>query len=132
MSTLPALRTDIDLMPYRDGERNLILIRDPLGIAAPNAALSAEIAPYLPLFDGNSSIGDLQIAMMRHHGGSLVYRSDAERVIGELSRAGILQTEEYRGARRRIVLEFLEGHERAAALARITSYNVCYTKLLRP
>jgi len=117
MSTLPALRTDIDLMPYRDGERNLILIRDPLGIAAPNAALSAEIAPYLPLFDGNSSIGDLQIAMMRHHGGSLVYRSDAERVIGELSRAGILQTEEYRGARRRIVLEFLEGHERAAALA---------------
>jgi len=117
MDTLPALRTDIDLLPCRVGERDWILVRDPLAIAAPNAALPAEIAPYLTLFDGSSTIGDLQIAMMRHQGGSLVYRSDAERILGELSRAGILETEEYREARRRIVLEFSEGREREAALA---------------
>lgn len=87
MSTLPALRNDIDLVPVRLGERDLILVRDPLGIAAPDAALSAEVAPYLPLFNGSSTIGDLQIAMMRHHGGSLVFRSDAERIVGDLSRA---------------------------------------------
>lgn len=117
MSTLPALRNDIDLVPVRLGERDLILVRDPLGIAAPDAALSAEVAPYLPLFNGSSTIGDLQIAMMRHHGGSLVFRSDAERIVGDLSRAGILQTEGYREARRRIVLEFTGSDERAAALA---------------
>lgn len=117
MSMLPALRTDIDLMPCRLGERDVILVRDPLGIAASNAALSAEVAPYLPLFNGTSTIGDLQIAMVRRHGGSLVFRSDAERIVEELSRAGILQTEGYREARRRIVLEFSAGNERAAALA---------------
>lgn len=117
MSTLPALRADIDLMPARLGEQSVILVRDPLGIAAPDAALSGEVAPYLPLFDGSSTIGDLQTAMMRHQGGSLVFRQDAERIVGDLAGAGILQTEEYREARRRIVSEFTAGSERAPALA---------------
>jgi AmmeMemoRadiSam system protein B len=121
MDMLPALRTDIDLLPVRLEGRDAILIRDPLGIAAPNTALTAEVAPYLPLFNGSSTMGDLQIVMMRHQGGSLVFQSDAERIVLELSRLGILQTEEYRDAKRRIVREFSEMPERAAALAG-TSY----------
>jgi AmmeMemoRadiSam system protein B len=117
MDMLPALRTDIDLLPVRLEGRDVILIRDPLGIAAPNTALTTEIAPYLPLFNGSSTVGDLQIVMMRHQGGSLVYQSDAERIVLELSRLGILQTEAYRDAKRRIVREFSEKPERAAALA---------------
>lgn len=117
MSKLPPIRTDIDLMPVRLGERDVILIRDPLEIAAPNTALTAEVAPYLPLFNGFSTVGDLQIAMMRHHGGSLVFRTDAERIVADLSRTGILQTEEYRETRARIVAEFSAGLERKAALA---------------
>ncbi len=117
MDALPALRTDIDLMPLRSGERDLILVRDPLGIAPGNAALAAEVLPYLPLFDGSSTIGDLQIALMRRHGGTIALRSDAERIVAELSRAGILQTEEYREAKRKIVSEFSASGERPAYLA---------------
>src|SRR3972149_9104363 len=102
VDTLPALRTDIDLMPVRLEGRDVILVRDPLGIVAPNAALSGEVAPYPPIFNGLSTVDDLQIVMMRRQGGSLVFRSEAERIVGELSRLGILQTEAYREAKERI------------------------------
>lgn len=121
MDRLPAIRTDIELLPARLDGRDLIVVRDPLGIAQRNAALSMEVAPYLPLFDGSSTVGDLQIVMMRHNGGSLVFRSDAEGIVAELSRLGILQTEEYRETKERIAREFVNGPERTAALAG-TSY----------
>jgi AmmeMemoRadiSam system protein B len=117
MGTIPALRTDIDLMPVRLEGRDVILVRDPLGIVAPNAALSGEVAPYLPLFNGLSTVDDLRIVMMRRQGGSLVFRSEAERIVGEFSRMGILQTESTRVAKERIVREFTGSPERTAALA---------------
>src|SRR4030066_2330486 len=117
MGPPPALRTDIDLIPARLEGRDVILVRDSLGIVAPNAALSGEVAPYLPLFNGFSTVDDLQIVMMRRQGGSLVFRSEAERIVGELSRMGILQTESTREAKERIVREFTASPERTAALA---------------
>jgi hypothetical protein len=117
MDRLPAIRTDIDLLPARLDGRDVIVVRDPLGIVNRSAALSAEVVPYLPLFNGSSTVGDLQILMMRLNGGSLVFRSDAEGIVAELSRMGILQTEGYREAKERIVREFMESPERSAALA---------------
>jgi len=121
MEVLPALRNDIEFLTMRLGEQDVIVVRDPLGIATPNTALTATVAPYLPLFNGTSTIDDLRIVMMRHHGGSLVYRADAERIVGALSRLGILQTEAYRTAKKRIIREFTENPERPAVLAG-TSY----------
>lgn len=117
MDTLPALRTDIDFLTAHFEGRDMILVRDPLGIVAPNAALSAEIAPYLPLFNGSTTIDELQIIMMRHQGGSLVFRSAMERIVEDLSRLGILQTDSYRAAKDRITKEFATSPERGAFLA---------------
>ena len=121
MDTLPALRTDIDLLTVRLEGRDVILVRDMLGITAANAALSAEVAPYLPLFNGFSTISDLQTVMMRRHGGSLVFRSEAERIVEDLSLLGVLQTEAYRREKEKIVRGFTESPEREALLAG-TSY----------
>ncbi len=121
MDTLPALRADIDLLPVRLEGRDMILVRDTFGIAPPEAVLPVEVAPYLPLFNGSSTIGDLQTVMMRRHGGSLVFRSDAERIVEDLSRLGILQTEGYLREKKRIVREFTESPEREPILAG-TSY----------
>ncbi len=117
MSTLPALRTDIELFPVRVDGRDALLVRDPLGIVAPNAALAVEIAPFLPLFNGSSTIGDLQALMTRLLGGVLVFESQVHRIVRELSDLGILDTEEYREARERIVREFTSGGTRPAAFA---------------
>ncbi len=117
MDTLPALRTDIDFLTAHLEGRDMILVRDPLGIVSPNAALSAEIAPYLPLFNGSTTIDELQIIMMRHQGGSLVFRSATERIVEDLSRLGILQTDSYRAAKDRITKEFATSPERGAFFA---------------
>ncbi len=117
MGTLPAIRTDIDFMTAHLDGRDMILVRDALGIVSPNTALSAEIAPYLPLFDGATTIGELQIVMMRRQGGALVFRSAAERIVEDLSRLGILQTDSYRAAKDRITREFANSPDRAATLA---------------
>ena len=45
MDALPALRTDIDLLTVRLEEQDVIVVRDPLGIATPNTALNAQVAP---------------------------------------------------------------------------------------
>lgn len=95
----------------------MIVVRDPLGIAAQGAALSSEVAPYLPLFDGSSTLSDLQVAMARRAGGALAFRSDAERIVALLSRAGVLETDAYRRERERIVREFAASPRRPAALS---------------
>ncbi len=117
MDRLPAIRTDIDLLPARLDGRDVIVVRDPLGIVKRNAALSGEVAPYLPFFDGSSTVSDLQVAMMRRQGRSLVFRSEAEGIVADLSRLGILQTDGYREEKERIVREFRDSPERPAALA---------------
>ncbi len=117
MDALPPLRVDIDLIPANAGGRELIVIRDPLGIVGPDTALLPEIVPYLPLFNGSLTIGDLQMVMMRRRGGTLVFRSEADALVKELDRLGLLQTNAYRETRDRIAREFAEKAWRTAALA---------------
>jgi hypothetical protein len=117
MDALPLLRVDIDLIPAKMEGRDLLVVRDPLGIVRPNTALLPEIVPYLPFFNGSLTVGDLQVAMMRHRGGTLVFRSEVDDLLKELDRLGLLQTDAYRKARERIAREFAEKAERPAALA---------------
>ena len=117
MDLLPPLRVDIDLIPANLGGRDLLVVRDPLGIVRPDTALLPEIVPYLPLFNGSLTAGDLQVAMMRHRGGSLVFRSEAEDLVKELDRLGLLQTQAYRQAREKVAREFAGSPFRPAALA---------------
>lgn len=117
MDALPPLRVDIDLIPANIGGRELLVVRDPLGIVRPNTALMPEIVPYLHLFNGSLTVGDLQVAIMRHRGGTLVFRSEADDLLKELDRLGLLQTQAYREAREQIAREFAEKADRPAALA---------------
>jgi AmmeMemoRadiSam system protein B len=117
MDALPPLRVDIDLIPANIGGRELLVVRDPLGIVRPNTALNPEIVPYLHLFNGSLTVGDLQVAIMRHRGGTLVFRSEADDLLKELDRLGLLQTQAYREAKEQIAREFAEKADRPAALA---------------
>src|SRR5436309_10329783 len=54
----PRLRPLI-LMPVRDGERELLLVTDPLGVIPGQPVLSLEALALLQLLDGSVSIADL-------------------------------------------------------------------------
>jgi AmmeMemoRadiSam system protein B len=117
MDTLPPLRADIDLIPANIGGRELIVVRDPLGIVRPDTALLPELVPYLPLFNGTLTIGDLRVVMMRRRGGTLVFLAEAEDLVKDLDQLGLLQTQAYREASEKIAREFAQKSSRPAALA---------------
>jgi AmmeMemoRadiSam system protein B len=60
----PRLRPLV-LMPFRDGQRDVILVNDPLGVIPGQPVLGIEALPLLELLDGSVSINDLTAALMR-------------------------------------------------------------------
>ncbi|HTM57585.1 MAG TPA: AmmeMemoRadiSam system protein B [Candidatus Udaeobacter sp.] len=60
----PRLRP-LMLMPFRDGDRELILVSDPLGVIPGQPVLGIEALAILQLLDGTVSLNDLSAALMR-------------------------------------------------------------------
>ena len=60
----PKLRP-LMLMPIRDGERDLLLVSDPLGVMDGQPVLGMEALAILQLLDGTVSLTDLTAALMR-------------------------------------------------------------------
>jgi hypothetical protein len=60
----PRLRA-LQIAPVRDGERELLLVTDPLGITPGQPVLGLEALPLLQLMDGTTSLTDLQALVMR-------------------------------------------------------------------
>ncbi len=60
----PRLRPLI-LMPVNDGERELLVVTDPLGVIQGQPVLSLEALPLLQMLDGSISLADLTAALMR-------------------------------------------------------------------
>jgi AmmeMemoRadiSam system protein B len=60
----PRLRPLV-LMPFNDGQRELILVSDPIGVIPGQAVLSMDSLPLLQLLDGTVSLNDMTAALMR-------------------------------------------------------------------
>jgi len=60
----PRLRPLV-LMPFRDGERDLLLVSDPLGVIPGQPVLGIESLALLQLLDGTVSLSDLAAVLMR-------------------------------------------------------------------
>jgi AmmeMemoRadiSam system protein B len=60
----PRLRA-LSILPVRDGEQDLLLVTDPLGILPEPVALRMESLPLLQLLDGRTSLADLGAVMVR-------------------------------------------------------------------
>ena len=62
----PKLRPLI-LMPVGDGEREMLLVQDPLGVVPGQPVLGLESLALLQLFDGTASITDITAILMREN-----------------------------------------------------------------
>jgi AmmeMemoRadiSam system protein B len=60
----PRLRA-VQLTPVRDGERELIVVTDPLGVTRGQPVLGFETIAILQLLDGATSLTDIQALLMR-------------------------------------------------------------------
>jgi len=102
----PRMRDDIELIPLRYGDRQTVMVRDPLGLIKEPIVLDPAIVPVLALLNGDSTIGDLRLMLTRSQGGVLFTTNDVLKILEQLSSAFLLEDERLAKARDEIVSRY--------------------------
>jgi len=92
---LPRLRTGLDVLPSPIQDRPGIVLRDPFRYCEDTLLIPATWVPLLSCLDGKHTELDLQVEMVRHGGGELVFSSDVRQFVSLLRSRGFLETEEF-------------------------------------
>lgn len=111
--TLPRLRPNLDAYPVRLGGRDLVAVRDPEGVAEKPILLSPQAFFIATLLNGRRDVLDVQAEYARRSGGSLLFSWDLNRVVEELDRHGLLESDALRARRQAIEAEFRAAPVRA-------------------
>jgi len=87
-----------------EGER-VIVLRDPEGVAGEPVVLPERTIPILGMMDGEHCMVDMQAAYTRRFG-DIILTADIERLIDDLDRSFLLESERYRRKRDELVREW--------------------------
>jgi MEMO1 family protein len=112
---LPSIRKDVEFFPIQHQGKQLILIRDHLGLVPEGKAVEVVIYQFITLLDGTTTARDVQTALMRQHGGVLVGSDEVKKLLKHLDESFLLDSERFRKTRDRIVEEFAENGVRPCA-----------------
>lgn len=100
------MRKDLEFIPFEHQGRQLILVRDHLGLVPEGKAIEYPLYRLMSLLDGAESIRDIQTALMRERGGILVGSEEIKNLLAHLDESYFLVSDRFRKARDRIVSEF--------------------------
>lgn len=89
---LPRLRP-LEAFPVRVDGRTMICVRDHEGLVEEPVFLTPETFLVASMLDGRADVLDIQTAFARRSGGSLLMSGDIRRLVEDLDRAGLLETE---------------------------------------
>jgi len=103
---IPRMRDDIELLPLRHGDQQMVMVRDPLGLIKEPIVLNQAVVSVLAMLDGTHTISDLRLFLTRSQGGVLVTTDEVHRVLDQLSAAFLLQDERFAKARGEIVSKY--------------------------
>jgi hypothetical protein len=92
----PLLRHDIQLISTAIEGKQFILFMDPLRLIQNNFAVDMAMLPILKALNGKNDLRDIQMAMMRQHGGHLVSLADVESFIEQLDNIFLLDSDLFR------------------------------------
>jgi MEMO1 family protein len=112
---IPALRA-VELVPVQHEGRELILLRDPQGIAAEPLLLSPASLTLLQLFDGDHTLRDAQAAITGVTG-RIVPGDEIRAFVAHLDRLGYLDSLTFLERRRELSLAYTSSPVRAARFA---------------
>ncbi|MCJ7596570.1 MAG: AmmeMemoRadiSam system protein B [Desulfobacterales bacterium] len=105
--TAPAIRKDLELIPIQHGGKQLILIRDHLGLVREGKAIEVPLYHFMTLLDGTRDLRDLQTVLMREGGGVLVGSDEVRRLLTQLDQSFLLDSDRFKKARDQIVGAFV-------------------------
>jgi MEMO1 family protein len=112
---VPALRKDLEFFPFQHQGKPLILIRDHLGLVPEGKAIEAAVYRFMILLDEAETVRDIQMALMRQHGGVLVGSDEVRGLLKHLDDSFLLDSERFRDARDRMVEEFVANEVRSCS-----------------
>lgn len=116
----PRLRP-LQIAPVRDGERELIVISDPLGVLEKQPVLGMETVAILQLLDGTTSLTDIQALFIREAGNDLRAGNMVREFIAKLDELLLLQSPRFEAA-----LEAKSAEWRPLEVRPATLDGVCY------
>jgi AmmeMemoRadiSam system protein B len=117
----PKIRA-VEVFPVEQQGQTLICLRDPSGLAPEPLALGMGAYFIVTLFDGRTSLLDIQAAFAKRFG-DVIPREKLDELIAALDRAYFLDSPAFREREQRVREEFLAARDRPAALA-----GLCYEK----
>lgn len=103
---LPPLRRDLEFYPVQLQGKQLVLIRDHLGLVQEGKAVEIPLYQFMVLLDGKTTVRDVQMALMRQRGGMLVSSDEVKNVVTHLDDAFLLESDTFRRAKDAVVAEF--------------------------
>lgn len=92
----PLMRRDIQLIPTVIDGKQMVMIMDPLNLTENGVALDRGVLPLLQLLNGNHDLRDIQMTLMRHHGGTLIPLPEIEAFINQLDEIFLLESDRLR------------------------------------
>ncbi len=111
----PKLR-QLEALPHAEGEKPVVLLRDPSQIGEETLVVSPQLYQLLMLFDGTNSVLDIQTILTRQ-AGQIVFREQVESLVNHLDKAYFLDNENFRKRRAEVERKFKSQSVRPAHLA---------------
>ena len=102
----PAVRRDLEFFPVAYEGKQVVLIRDHLGLVQEGKAIELPVYQFMTLLDGTRDLRDVQMAMIRQQGGVLVGMDEVKTLISHLDGAFLLESQRFRNAKDQIVQDF--------------------------
>ena len=102
----PAVRRDLEFFPVAYEGKQVVLIRDHLGLVQEGKAIELALYQFMTLLDGSRDLREVQMAMMRQQGGVLVGMEEVKTLLSHLDEAFLLESETFLRARNQIVQDF--------------------------
>lgn len=104
--TTPLARKDLEFFPVQHQGQQFVLIRDSLGLVPEGKAVGLHLYRIMTLLDGNTTVRDLQMELMRQKGGVLVGSDEINGLLSHLDESFLLDSERYRNAKNGIITDF--------------------------
>jgi AmmeMemoRadiSam system protein B len=103
---IPLMRRDLEFFPIQQGDQQMILIKDHLGLVREGQGIALQLYQFMTLLDGTKNIRDLQMELMRQRGGILVDSDEVNRLLGKLDEFYLLDSDNFKSAQKKIVDDF--------------------------
>ena len=98
---LPLMRRDLEFFPVQQGDQQMILIKDHLGLVREGQGIALQLYQFMALLDGTKNVRDLQMELMRQRGGVLLDSDEVNRLLERLDEFYLLDSDNFKSAQKK-------------------------------